>query len=279
VPHLVRWQDELADFGLVIVAAHRQKASPDEIKATARTHGINYTVTSGYVSGGKGGKGGIPYGFVFDHDGKCVFEGSPSDAEKKLRSAVGAAIVAKAGRSDFNKTITVQVDALKAGRPPAGVLVKLLPLTRAPDAETAAQAKALTDALMAPAKAALASARGQKADDPLAAYDRAQRMTVAFRNTPVGTDAGKLLTELKSDKAVVAELKTRPLMEKLRAVDQLLAKAMGDKEPKDPAFQKAAAAQLRQLRDAAAMLKRTYPDSRAAKDAVVLAEKYGLVVK
>jgi thiol-disulfide isomerase/thioredoxin len=276
IPHMTKLQDELADFGLVIVAAHRQKATPDEVRATARTHGINYTITDGYVSNGAST---IPHGYIFDLDGKCVFDGRPGDAENKLRSTLGAALVTQADRSDFNKTISVQVEALKAGKPPAAVLVKLLPLTRAPDAETAAQAKALTDALMAPAKAALASVRDQKADDPLAAYDHTQHMVVAFKGTPVGTDAAKLLNELKSDKKVMAELKTRPLMEKLRAVDQLLAKAMGEKEPKDPAFQKAAAPQLRQLREAAAMLKRTYPDSRAANDAVVLAEKYGLTVK
>jgi hypothetical protein len=37
VSHIVRWQDELADFGLVIVAAHRQKATPDEVRATGCT--------------------------------------------------------------------------------------------------------------------------------------------------------------------------------------------------------------------------------------------------
>jgi hypothetical protein len=276
VAHLVRWQDELADFGLVIVAAHRQKATPEEVRATARTHGINYAVTDGHVSGNSGG---IPHGFIFDHAGKCVFDGSPADADAKLRAAVGAAIVARAGRSDFNKSIAPQVEALKAGKPPGPVLVKLLPLTHSADRETAAQATALTAALMAPAKSAVAAARAQKADDPLAAHDRAQRMATLFRSTPVGTDATKLLAELKSDKTVVAELRARPLMEKLRAADEVLAKAMGDKEPKDPTFQKAAAAQLRQLQNAAANIKRTYPDTRAAKDAVVLAEKYGLTVK
>ena len=53
IAHMAKLQDELADFGLVIVAAHRQKATPDEVRATARTHGINYTVTSGYVSSGE----------------------------------------------------------------------------------------------------------------------------------------------------------------------------------------------------------------------------------
>ena len=36
VPHIVQLQDELADFGLVIVAQHRQKATDDEVQSTAR---------------------------------------------------------------------------------------------------------------------------------------------------------------------------------------------------------------------------------------------------
>lgn len=277
MPHLVRWQNELADFGLIIVGAHRQSATPDDIKKIARATGINYSITNGSVSGGK--SAGIPHAFIFDSEGKCVFDGHPAEAEKKLRSALGTAIVAKTGRSEFSKSISSQVEALKAGKSPAGVLAKLLPLVRASDSETAAQAQALTDALMAPAKAAIETARSQKTEDPLAAHDRALRMSMAFKNTPVGVEASKLLSELKSDKTVVAELRARPLMEKLRALDQLLVKAMGDKEANDPAFQKAAAAQLRQLQNSAGQIKRNYPETHAAKDAIAIAEKYGLTVK
>jgi hypothetical protein len=274
VPHLVRWHDELADFGLVIVAPHRQKATDDEVRSVARARGINYTVTTGHVAGGKGT--GIPHSFIFDANGKCVFEGHPAEAEKALRATFGAALVAKADRSSFPKLVAAQADALKAGKPPAGVLTKLQPLTRAPDAETAAAAKALADVLTAPAKAALAAAKAQRADDPLAAYDRVQRLTVTFKGTPVGADAVKFFAELKADRAVTAELKARPLLEKVRALDQVLGKVLGEKEAPDDAFRKATGPQLKQLKDVIGQMKRAVPDARATKDAVVLAEKYGV---
>ena len=274
MPHLVRWQDELADFGLVIVAPHRQKATDDEVRSTARARGINYTVTTGHVSGGKGS--GIPHSYLFDAEGNCVFEGHPSEAEKKLRATFGAALVAKAGRDSFPKALTAQVDALKAGKPPAGVLAKVQPLTRSTDAEIATAAKALADALTAPAKASLEAAKAQRSDDPLAAYDRAQRLAATFKSTPVGIDAAKFFAELKADKAVVAELRARPLLEKVRVLDQQLGKVLGEKESADDAFRKAMAAPLKQLQSAIIQMKRVAPDARATKDAVVLAEKYGV---
>ncbi len=274
VPHIVMWQDELADFGLVIVAPHRQKATDDEVRSTARARGINYTVTTGYVAGGKGN--GIPHSFIFDTDGKCVFEGNPADAEKKLRTTFGAALVAKAGRDSFPKALAAQVDALKAGKPPAAILAKVQPFTRAPDAETAAAAKALADALTGPAKASLEAARSQRSDDPLAAYDRTQRLSVTFKGSPVGADAARFLAELKADRTVTAELRARPLLERVRVIDQQLGKALGEKETPDDAFRKAMAGPLKQLRDAVAVMKRQAPDARATKDAVVLADKYGV---
>lgn len=274
VPHIVMWQDELADFGLVIVAQHRQKATDDEIRSTARARGINYTVTTGYVSGSSATS--IPHSFIFGADGKCVFEGNPADAEKTLRTTFGAALVAKAGRDSFPKALAVHVDALKTGKPPAAILTKVQPFTRAPDAETAAAAKALVDAMTGPAKVSLEAARSQRSDDPLAAYDRALRLSVTFKGSPVGADAARFLAELKADKTVTAELRARPYLEKVRAIDQQLGKALGEKESPDDTFRKAMAGPLKQLRDAVAVMKRQAPDARATKDAVVLAEKYGV---
>jgi thiol-disulfide isomerase/thioredoxin len=274
VPHIVQLQDELADFGLVIVAQHRQKATDEEVQATARARGINYTVTTGHVSGSTAT--GIPHCFVFDANGKCVFEGNPADADKPLRIAFGEAIIAKTGRDSFPKLLVASVDALKAGKPPAAILAKVQPFTRSPDADVAAAAKALVEALTGPGRAALEAARSQRADDPLAAYDRAQRLAVTFKGTAVGIDAGKFFAELKADKAVMAELRARPMLEKVRVIDQQLGKALGEKETPDDAFRKAMAGPLKQLRDAVALMKRQAPDARATKDAVVLAEKYGV---
>ncbi|HEX4590106.1 MAG TPA: hypothetical protein VH120_09275 [Gemmataceae bacterium] len=274
VPHLVRWQDELADFGLVIVAPHRQKATDEEVSAAARVRGINYTVTTGHVSGGQGN--GIPHSFLFDQDGKCVFEGNPAAADTKLRTTFGAALVNKTGLETFPRLLVAQVDALRAGKSPAGVLAKVQPLTRAPDAATAAAAKALADVLTGPAKASLEAAKAQRTDDPLAAYARAQRLSVTFKGTPVGADAAKFFAELKADKSVMAELRAKPLLERVRAIDQVLGKVLDKKEAPDDAFRKAMAAPLKQMRDAVAQMRRQAPDARATKDAIVLAEKYGI---
>jgi hypothetical protein len=274
---LVKWHDELSEFGLVVLAPHRQQAEPGEVKAVARTLGVNYTVTTGHVAGGGGGS--IPHCFVFDAEGKCVHDGGPDGVDAKLRAALGTALVAKAGRDDFTKVVAPHAEALKAGRPPAGVLAKLLPLTRHADAATAAQAKALAEALTEPARTALAAARAQKADDPVAAHDRVQRLSTTFRNTPLGTDAARLLAELKADKVVAAELRARPFLDKVKALDAALAKLLGERDAKDPAFQKAAAAYLKQLRNLVVQLQRTYPNARATQEAVGLAEKFGVTLK
>ncbi len=74
------------------------------------------------------------------------------------------------------------------------------PLTRAPEAETAAAARALVDVLTALAKASLEAAM--------------------FKGSPVGRDAARFFAELKADKTVTAELRARPLLEKVRVLDQ-----------------------------------------------------------
>ena len=141
-------------------------------------------MTTGYVSGSTATT--IPHSFVFDADGKCVFEGNPAEVDKALRTTFGAALVAKARRDSFPKILATYVDALKAGKSPAAILVKVQPLTFSADAGTAAAAKALVGALTGTAKAALAAARCAGTDDPLSAYDRAQRLSVTFRGTQLG---------------------------------------------------------------------------------------------
>ena len=75
---------------------------------------------------------------------------------------------------------------------------------------------------------------------------------------------------------MTAELRARPLLERVRLIDQQLGKALGEKEAPDDAFRKGMAGPLRQLRDALAVMKRQAPDAQATKDAVVLADKYGV---
>src|SRR5947208_1504290 len=104
MPHLVRWNDELGDFGLVVLGFHVQNVPEDEIKRKAEALGIRFPVTKGgRVEGAK--VEGIPHCFVFDHAGECVFDGHPNKVEAKLRAAVGTALVESASLSEIQKPL------------------------------------------------------------------------------------------------------------------------------------------------------------------------------
>src|SRR4051812_14749415 len=103
MPHLVRWHEELGDFGLVVVAPHCQDVGPEKVKATAARLGIRFPVpNNGSVPGGERG---IPHMFVFDHDGKCLYEGHPGKAEAAVRQAVGGSLVAAAKLETVPKSL------------------------------------------------------------------------------------------------------------------------------------------------------------------------------
>src|SRR4051794_27044301 len=125
MPHLVRWNEELGDFGLVVVAPHCQDVGPEKVKAACARLGIRFPVpNNGTVPGAE--RGGIPHMLVFDHAGKCLFDGHPNKAEAAVRQAVGGSLVAAAGRDSFPKPLTAVVDGLKKGQSPKTLLPKLL---------------------------------------------------------------------------------------------------------------------------------------------------------
>ena len=65
MPHLVRWNEELGPFGLVVIGAHVQGGTAEEIKAKAQGLGIRFMITDG---GGveDSNAGGIPHCIVAD---------------------------------------------------------------------------------------------------------------------------------------------------------------------------------------------------------------------
>src|ERR687887_1685529 len=121
MPHLVRWNAELGEFGLLIVGPHVQRGTPDEIKAKAQECHVSFPVTKGGSVQGSDFSG-IPHCFLFGADGKCLYEGHPKEVETKLRIALGKALIEKAGLSSSAAAgVTPLVDSLKRGQSPASV--------------------------------------------------------------------------------------------------------------------------------------------------------------
>jgi hypothetical protein len=278
MPHLVRWNAELGDFGLVIIAPHVQKATPDEVRQKAKGLGLTFTVTG---SGGVRGHefGGIPHCVLFDAEGNSAFTGHPTKAEHHVRQAVGAALAAKADPGEPTKAVAALAEALKQGQPPAGVLPKAVALAKSSDPATAAQAKRLVAALTEVAGQRLAEASERAKDDPLAAFDRLTPLARNFKGTPVGTRADDLLTSLRRDPKVMAEVKARPSLEAVKKLDEALAAPAAKADPKSAEFQRAYAAPLKQLRTQISQMKRSWPDASATKEALAIAERYGLTIR
>src|SRR5262245_159279 len=276
MPHLVRWHEELGDFGLVVIGAHVQKAPDDAIKRKVELLGIRFPVT-------KGGRfeeddeRGIPRCFLFDHTGEIAFKGHPKDAESKLRIAVGTALVEAAGLKYPNSTIRPFVEDLKQGKPPLPILQKLLPVSRGSD-EGAKQAKALVEKMLESGQARFNEAKADMKDDPVAAYDTALRLMQSFKSTPLAQQATELTYKLRSDKKVFAELKARSLLESVKKLDTALMAAAKDKDPKSAEFKKTFATPIKQMTTVLNNLNRNYPEARATKEALEIGEKYDIAL-
>jgi hypothetical protein len=273
MPHLVRWHEELGDFGLVVVAPHCQNVGREEVKATAARLGIRFQVPDN-VSIPNGERGAIPHLFVFDHDGKCLFEGHPNKAEAAVRQAVGGSLVAAAKLGTVPKPLAAVVDGLKKGQSPRALLPKLLSLKSSGEKDTAEAAKALADAVLGFAQKRLDDA---VAAGPIDGYDTATRLAVTMKGTPVGTKATQTAAKLKTDKAVADELKVRPQLEKLRALAAALETAAGNAKlvPNTEAYKKAYAAQLKQADALYKQMQKTAPDAPATHEAGEIMDRIG----
>jgi thiol-disulfide isomerase/thioredoxin len=273
LPYVARLYDELGDFGLVVVGLHVQDVPADEVKTKALQLGVKFPVMQGGdVEGGK--KEGIPMLFLFGPDGKVAFEGSPMEAEAAIRSELGKALIRGAGISEPHAALKPVVEDLTRGKNPALSLARLNGLARAANNEVKTQASALAATIEAVGRKRLEDARERQKDDPVGSYDTAMRLVTAFKGSSIATQANELAGRLRSDKAVVAELRARPILEQVRRLDLALAAGLKQTEEVTPEFKKAYAEELKKLSSLVGQLKKNFPDAAATRDAVQIADKY-----
>ena len=274
MPDTVALHAELADFGLVVIGSHVQAAKPDQIKAVAAANGMTFSVSEQTRVTGGNDFTTVPHVMVFDHTGACVFRGDPKEAEAKARTAVGEMLVAGAGREKFAAQLAPVVADLKKGQSPLAVLPRVVALQNAASPTAAADAKALLAALTAAGQKKLDLAQEKAEGEPVEAFLLVEKLPAAYKGTPVAKDAVALVTKLKKEKAVKAELAARPAFEVVRQMDAQLAARLGEEKPSAPEFQKANADLLKQLRAKVAQMKKSWPDAKVTGEATGIAEKY-----
>ena len=88
LPHLADMDKRNRDKGLLIIGAESQNSSKADIEALVNKNKIEYTITEG--ANGPIDFDGIPRAFVFDVEGKLIFNGNPQaeDFERSIKKAL-----------------------------------------------------------------------------------------------------------------------------------------------------------------------------------------------
>ncbi len=275
---LARMHEELAPYGAKVAVAYSFVKDPDAVKKLLEERGVAYTGLDKALYPLKGGqtRSEAPgHTVIFDEAGKCVFRGSGYEAAPHARAAVAKMLVAKAIPGTPPKGLVPVVEALLQGVTPIlDHLPKIGALTVNADPDTAAAAKALAAAILAPAQAILAEAQTNAKSEPLAAFLLAEKIPATYRGTSTAAKATAMMDQLKLNPVVAKELKARKLFEPIKKLDQHLMAQPGSFSPLDDKFQCPNKAYIAQLVVFNAQLRKVHPLAQCTAEAAKITAKY-----
>jgi thiol-disulfide isomerase/thioredoxin len=216
MPKLEELHRGLGPQGLVVIGAHAQDGTPDEVRAAAVDRGATFAIVEHATVEGGMDFDGIPHCMLFDHTGKCVYRGSPFEVHDAAVAVVKAAPGAVLQGRTLEK-LTAFNELVRNERQFGVALKKAKGLTASKNADMAAEAEFVVERLEAWGKEMLDEADARKANDPLVAVETLQRCALAFKGSEIGIDADKLLKQWKKDaefraavKAAAMERNTSP---------------------------------------------------------------------
>lgn len=278
LPKLNALQAELADFGLITIGAEAAGVPEEEARRVVRERNIEFPlVDDAEIS--VAGQYLLPHAFLFDHKGQCVFRGSALSIEPHVRIAVGKALLAKVGKESFGKPAQPVVDLLESGAPMSQVIAKLQTQLRATGKDSADELNAIQDAITEKAKKILEAAIEKAKADPIAAFFETERLPVAYRGTPIEKPAFEFVNKLRGNPKVEWETRARNSLPAIRKIDTQLSGKDLSFNPHSLEFKEDNSVLLKQLADAVEKLRKTYPTTRAADEALKFAERWNVKVK
>lgn len=272
------WQSELRDFGLITVGAETDNAPAEIVSQITRQRNISYPITSDVNFGPTDGFR-LPHALLFDHSGKCVFRGAPLDMEAHIRVAVGKALLAKLEKTAFEKPAQPVVELLENGAPIAQVISKLDQQTRATKKENTAELAALEEVLTERARKVFDAAVEKAKTDPIGAFFDTESMPTVYRGTSLEKPAFAFVNKLKGNPKVEWELRARGSLLAIKKIDTQLSGKDLAFNPRSLDFKENNSILLKQLADSVEKVRKGFPNTRAAEDAVKLAERWDVKLK
>ncbi len=274
IHHLTDLQAKYGRDNFIVVANHCQGGSADKTRAVWRgkaTNDLVSVVDNGDLPGSN--VTGIPRCFLFDHEGKLVYDGGPSQVdaalEKAMQDSPGQLV---AGRT--YKKMVKEAATLGAQKTPLAATLKAL--RKAADGDDAV-AKEEADFLLGRVGEwqgeQLEKIGAARSEDPGRCQTQVTKMAALLKGDELGEPFATLQDELKKDKAFQTELKAAAALAAIRA------DADKCKLSKDPASAKSQKSNQAMIAGIAANLKglqKKFADTAAARQAAELSQEWGL---
>jgi hypothetical protein len=274
MPQLAALFKKYEPEGFHVVGLELQGSTEDAIKNLASSKGATYQLSmGGRISGSTGN--GLPQGYLFDANGNLADgDARPhGQFESKLKELLKDAAGALAGPGPYKKLAPV-VAQLKAGMPAATALKAVTPKLQSKDAEEAAEAKMMVEAIRANGNGAIENALSKKTDDPYAAVTKLDKVAQQFAGDEIGTKAKAESDALKKDPAVKKELDAEVMWKRIATMNDALKPVRGVKDPKDEAFKKQNLAAIQGIIGGCMALTKQFPGTKAAGKAEELMSDY-----
>lgn len=216
MPFLERMHRTLAPQGLLIVAAHAQPGTPDEVRRAAAGLGVSFSVIDQSGVQGLERLPTLPYTLVFDHSGACVFQGSALDATAAVTAAVnaspptllnGRSLERLAGLYPLLKSDAGLATALKTARG----------LFTSKDEATADEARFVVEKIEAWGRDIVDQGPATREIDPARALERLQACAATFKGEPLGKEATQMMIAWRKDPTFQMALKCGQQLAQLEA--------------------------------------------------------------
>ncbi len=271
IPHLAEFQNKYGRDNFVVVANHCQREPVDLVMSTWSGKGGGQqisVVADGNLTGAN--VSGIPHCFLFNHEGRLVYDGSPSEVEGKLADAMKASPGALIAGRDFKKLgkSATALAAMKGGW--ASTLKSLRTAAAGADADAKSEADFLVERATSYCTNALARIQGEREDDPAAAMGDVNRMAALLKGDELGKPFDDLQKEFKADKAMRAELKAAD------ALSAICAEADKIGLGSDPEAAKQRKQAVANISGGLQSLQKRFPDTAASRKAAKLQTTWGL---
>ena len=228
MPKLEQLHKELGPMGLMVVGVHAQGGPAEAIEQSVQKLGVTFPIVENANLSKGSDFSGIPHCMLFDHEGKCLFRGSPFDVEAALRQAViNAPPMILAGRK--LEKLTAFNEQLRNESAFASALRKAQSLTDSKDAKTAEEATYVVTQLTAYGEKLFTMARDGSTDDPVGAVNVMKRVATIYRGHEIGTEAADLQKAWKKDSEFQSALKASEQLIQLQAAYETVLAATGSK--------------------------------------------------